>query len=77
MANRSVGDAALSDLRSSLARDIAGLAEPSFARGPSRARNVTRADPHPPTGNLNGGVDLLDDERRMSLLASEIKRLII
>ncbi len=83
MANRPVDEAALTDLRSSLERDVAGLAGPSFAHRASRARHGERGDPNPAAGargrlaNLNGGVDFLDDERRLRLLAREIKRLII
>ena len=85
MGDRDVDDAALSDIRSSLAADVAGLAAPSFRH--SRQGEGTRGAPAqaPPgssgvqvTINLaSGGVVFLDDERRMRLLAREIKRLII
>ena len=68
-------DRALDDLRASLASDVAGLAPPSFPR-----RREPSGDDGPDvhvTVNLNGGAVFLDDERRMRLLAREIKRLII
>ena len=77
------GDA-LADLRSALAADVAGLANPSSSRSQHRDRHEESAGPAPTgatdvqvTVNLNGGVVFLDDERRMRLLAREIKRLII
>ena len=77
------GDA-LADLRSALAADVASLANPSFSRSQHRDRHEESSGPASTgatdvqvTVNLNGGVVFLDDERRMRLLAREIKRLII
>ena len=84
MPDRAAEGDALSDLRSSLAADVAGLAGPSFRHSPYPARDTgpSTSAPSGATGvqitvMLNGGVVFLDDERRMSLLAREIKRLII
>ena len=84
MADRGVEGDVLSGLRSSLAADVASLAGASFTH--SRPRDGGNA-PSPSaqsgagsvhvTVNLNGGAVFLDDERRMRLLAREIKRLII
>ena len=84
MPDRAVDGDSLSNLRSSLAADVARLAGPSLGRSQHRGRyeepsaptSTGAADVHV-TVNLNGGVVFLDDERRMRLLAREIKRLII
>lgn len=74
----------LSDLRSSLAADVGNLAGASFTQSRTRDRDAgapasasSGAAGVQVTVNLNGGVVFLDDERRMRLLAREIKRLII
>ncbi len=84
MPDRAVDGDALADLRSSLAADVASLAGPSFRHSQHRARYQEPSAPASTgatdvqvTVNLNGGVVFLDDERRMRLLAREIKRLII
>ena len=86
MPNRATSGDALAGIRSSLAADLASLAgqspihsQPAIRYGePTSAgsRLPGSADVHV-TVNLNGGVVFLDDERRMRLLAREIKRLII
>ena len=84
MAGRGVEGDDLAGLRSSLAADVASLAGPSFthirqrdgARSPSPSTQAGSEGVHV-TVNLNGGAVFLDDERRMRLLAREIKRLII
>ena len=83
MPGRGADGGALSDLRSSLAADVASLS--ASRQGMPRARQEEPGGrPHASGGpdvhvtvNLNGGAVLLDDERRMRLLAREIKRLII
>ena len=84
MPDRAVDADSLSDLRSALAADVASLAGTSLSRGQHRARYEEPSGPASigatdvqVTVNLNSGVVLLDDERRMRLLAREIKRLII
>ena len=85
MPDRAVDGNALSDIRSSLAADIASLAGTSLSQSMARTRDTglpsipasTGAPDVQVTVNLNGGVVFLDDERRMRLLAREIKRLII
>ena len=84
MPDRAVDADSLSGLRSSLAADVASLAGTSLSRSQHRARyeepstsSSTGAADVRVTVNLNGGVVFLDDERRMRLLAREIKRLII
>ena len=87
MPDRAADGDALSDLRSSLTADLASLAGPSLSHGLPRTQygEPTGAESRPSPGptdvhitvNLNGGVVFLDDERRMRLLAREIKRLII
>ena len=84
MAGRGVEGDDLAGLRSSLAADVARLAGPSFThsqqrdggRPPSPSAQSGAEGVHV-TVNLNGGAVFLDDERRMRLLAREIKRLII
>ena len=84
MPDRAVDGDTLADLRSSLTADVASLAGLSFSHSqhragyeePSAPTSTGAADVHV-TVNLNGGVVFLDDERRMRLLAREIKRLII
>ncbi len=82
MANRAVDGDALSDLRSSLTADVAGLAGPSIAHSQPRARRGEHAGVGSAPGGrgpagLGGGVVYLDDERSMRVLAREIKRLIM
>ena len=84
MAGRGVGGDDLAGLRSSLAADVASLAGPSFTRSRQGERGrspspsaQSGAEIVQVTVNLNGGAVFLDDERRMRLLAREIKRLII
>ena len=85
MGDRDLDDAALSDIRSSLAADVAGLAAPSFrhTRQGERTPGVpAQARPgssgvHVTVNLASAGVVFLDDQRRMRLLAREIKRLII
>ena len=84
MPDRAVDDETLSDIRSSLAADVASLAGLSLSHSRPRDRYAEPSIPAPSgspdvqvTVNLNGGVVFLDDERRMRLLAREIKRLII
>ena len=74
----------LTDLRSSIAADVASLAAPSFMHSRQGDGPSGLSDQAPPgssgvrvTVNLKGGVVFLDDDRRMRLLAREIKRLII
>ena len=84
MPDRGVDGDVLTDLRSSLAADVAGLARPSLTHSQPRDGGTATSPAARPgaeavqvTVNLNGGAVFLDDERRMRLLAREIKRLII
>ncbi len=84
MPDRGVERDGLSGLRSSLAAGVAGLAWPPLSHSrPGDGGTAPRPSPRSGaegvhvTVNLNGGVVFLDDERRMRLLAREIKRLII
>ncbi len=75
-------DRALAAIRSQVAEDVAGLAGsrarvmPGAPRAASTRSAGGRVDVHVNV-NLAGGVVFLDDERRMRLLAKEIKRLIM